>query len=169
MLLHTSGLGNVLVKLAHFSFYMTIGCVALWVPAWLMTHNVFFVAGLVLTSAVVSDLFVRVHDAIHYPGSYPWIQSQPWFAFLDRHHFIHHVDTEANVNFLLPLADWLLGTLRLSLNSSELAKHGTLEEAKANPIGASAPARDVARPRCIELDKTEYNLPGLGPSAHQDA
>ena len=136
-----------------------------------MTHNISFLAGLVFTSAVVSDLFVRVHDAIHYPGSYRWIQAQPWFAFLDRHHYIHHVDTEANVNFLLPLADCLLGTLRLSLTPSELAKHGTLEAAKANPVGWSAPAREVANPPLVRSDKTEtkHLHAALEPSAHQDA
>lgn len=31
------------------------------------------------------------------------VEAQPWFAFLDRHHYIHHVDLGANLNFLLPL------------------------------------------------------------------
>ena len=157
-LLHRSRGGNTRVKLAHFSFYMAIGLVCLWTPAWLLTHNVFFLVGLVVTSIMVSDLFVRVHDAIHYPGQFTWIEAQPWFAFLDRHHYIHHVDTEANVNFLMPLADWLLGTLRVKLEPYELAKHGSLEEAKANPIGHSAPAREVAQPRQAAAVKAENRV-----------
>jgi hypothetical protein len=39
---------------------------------------------------------------------------------LRRHHYIHHVDTEANANFLVPLADWAMGTLRLSLTDGEM-------------------------------------------------
>jgi hypothetical protein len=103
-----------------------------------------------VTSAVLSDLFVRVHDAIHYPGKHAYLEAQSWFKFLDRHHYIHHVDTEANVNFLLPLTDWCFGTLRRTLTAEELAKHGSWEEAKAHPIGASEPARLVAKPRRAE-------------------
>jgi hypothetical protein len=157
--LHTSNWENSLVELAHFSFYMTIGALCLWTPAWFLTRNIPFLAGLVVTSAVVSDLFVRVHDAIHYPGRYPWIETRAGFAFLDRHHFIHHVDTEANVNFLLPLADWLLGTLRVGLTPSESARHGSHEEAKANPVGRSAPAREVAQPRQTESVHTKPPRP----------
>jgi hypothetical protein len=54
---------------------------------------------------------------------------------------------EANVNFLLPLADWLFGTMRRDLTTEELARHGSLAEAKAHPRGTSEPAREVARPR----------------------
>ena len=84
--------------------------------------------------------FVRVHDAIHYPGQFKFVEIQPWYPFIDRHHFIHHVDMEANVNFLLPLADWCYGTLRTTLSAAEIAKHGTLEQAKASPVGHSEPA-----------------------------
>jgi hypothetical protein len=100
-----------------------------------------------LANAVIADLVVRVHDAIHYPDSHRWLQGWGWFHFLDRHHFIHHVDAAANVNFLLPLADWLFGTLRRSLTEAELHAHGSPAEARARPLGASEPAREVARPR----------------------
>jgi hypothetical protein len=146
--LHTSAWHNALVKLSHFSFYLAIGGVCVWLPAWLLTGRAAFVAGMVAASVVVSDLFVRVHDAIHYPGRYRLIEIQPWFRFLENHHYIHHVDTEANVNFLLPLADWLFGTMRRRLSPEELARHGTLEEAKAHPAGMPKPAKKtVARPR----------------------
>jgi hypothetical protein len=145
--LYTSLWRNLSIKLCHFSFYMGIGVVCVWLPAWLLTENVAFLAGLVAASAVVSDLFVRVHDAIHYPGQHRFVEAQPWFRFLEVHHYIHHVDTEANVNFLLPLADWLFGTLRRRLTDEELARHGPLEEARARPVGMSEPAHTVARPR----------------------
>ena len=69
------------------------------------------------------------------------IEAQPWYAFLDRHHYVHHVDMGANLNFLLPLADWLYGTLRTTLTEDELARHGSLEEAKAVKVGAGGRAR----------------------------
>jgi len=152
--LHTSPWRNLGIKAWHFSFYMAIACLCVWIPGWLLTGNVGFVVGLVAASAVVSDLFVRVHDAIHYPSQHRLIQAQPWFHFLEVHHYIHHVDTEANVNFLLPLADWLFGTMRRSLTAEELARHGTLAEAKANPLGRSEPAREVARPRWLRQAPT---------------
>jgi hypothetical protein len=148
--LHTSFGRNFMIKLCHFTFYMMIGGFCVWLPGWLLTGNVAFLLGLIVASAVVSDLFVRVHDAIHYPGQHPFIQGQFWFRFLEDHHYIHHVDTEANVNFLLPLADWLFGTIRRSLTADELSRHGTLAEAKAHPLGMSEAAREVARPRRLQ-------------------
>lgn len=145
--LHDSPLRNLGIKLAHFSFYMVLACLCIWLPSWFLTGNAGFLLGVIVASIVVSDLFVRVHDAIHYPGRYPLLERQAWVQFLDRHHYIHHVDTEANVNFLLPLADWLFGTLRRSLRPEELARHGSLEQARAHPLGRSEPARQVAAPR----------------------
>jgi len=145
--LHLTLWSNLRVKLAHFAFYMVLGTALILTPAWLATGSVAFVAGLLASLLVVSDLFVRVHDAIHYPREFPWLQRQAWFRFLDGHHYIHHVDTSVNVNFLLPLADLLFGTMRRTLTDEEVAVHGTLAEAKATPVGASEPARHVARPR----------------------
>lgn len=138
--LYPAGWRNLISKVAHFAFYVAIGFLFIWTPAWLLTYNKPFLASIVVTSIVLSDLFVRVHDAIHYPGQFRFVEAQPWFPFIDRHHFIHHVDMEANVNFLLPLADWCYGTLRTTMTEAEIAKHGTLEGAKASPVGHSEPA-----------------------------
>jgi len=145
--LHRTFWSNLRIKAAHFAFYMVLGTVLILAPAWLATRSVAFVAGLLAALLVVSDLFVRVHDAIHYPKDFPWLQRQRWFRFLDEHHYVHQVDTSVNVNFLLPLADLLFGTMRRALTEEELAVHGPLAEAKATPVGASEPARLVARPR----------------------
>jgi hypothetical protein len=147
--LHPAGWRNSLTKLSHFAFYMTVGAVWVWLPAWLLTQHAVFVAALVAANVVIADLIVRVHDAIHYPAMHPWLQRQRWFRFLDRHHYIHHVDMQANVNFLLPLADLLFGTLRSSLTAAEETQHGSFEEAKAHPRGMSEPAWEVARPRAL--------------------
>ena len=133
--------GNARVRLAHFSWYMAIGAVAIWIPAWLLTGSRAFLVGVIVSSAIVSNLFIAVHDTIHRPGSHRVIEAQPWYRFLDRHHFIHHVDLGANLNFLLPLADWIFGTLRTELTTEEIASHGTLDEAKATPIGHGYRAR----------------------------
>lgn len=132
---HTSWWRNAGVRFSHFSWYMAIGAVVVWLPAWLVTRNVAFLAGLVVSSAVVSNLFIVVHDTIHRPGSHRIVEAQPWYAFLDRHHYVHHVDLGVNLNFLLPLADLLFGTLRRRLTPDELARHGPLADAKAHPLG----------------------------------
>ena len=140
---HVSPVRNAGVRLAHFSWYMAIGAVVVWVPAWLLTGDVPFLAGLVVASAVVSNLFIVVHDTIHRPGSHRMVEAQPWFAFLDRHHYIHHVALGANLNFLLPLADLLFGTLRTTMTQEELDRHGPLEVAKATLAGQGERARVV--------------------------
>jgi hypothetical protein len=147
--IHTTAGGNAFVRLAHWMFYMAFGVLFLWPLLWILTRSVPLMIGVIIASAVVSDLFISVHDAIHRPGSHRLMERQFWFKFLDEHHYIHHVDTEANVNFLLPLSDALFGTLRRELTSDEIVRHGTREQAKAHPVGAGEPAyeTDAARLR----------------------
>jgi len=102
--------------------YLAFCTLSVGTPVWLLTRRPSFLAGLVLSGLAVFQLFDAVHDTIHHPGRCPWMERQPWFPFLRRHHFIHHLDTEANVNFLLPLADALFGTLRLATTEEEVAR-----------------------------------------------
>jgi hypothetical protein len=143
---HVGALRNARVRLAHFSWYMSISAVVVWIPAWAATRDVAFLFGLIVSSAVVSNLFIVVHDTIHRPRSHRVVEAQPWFAFLDRHHYIHHVDLGANLNFLLPLADLVFGTLRTRLTPEELAAHGPLEAAKARPVGQGERVRSMSIP-----------------------
>ena len=134
---------NAGVRLAHFGWYMAIGVALVWIPAWLATRNSAFLIGIVISSIVVSNLFIVVHDTIHRPGSHRLVEAQPWFGFLDRHHYLHHVDLGANLNFLLPLADLLFGSLRTRMTQDEVARHGTLADAKSRPIGEGERARNA--------------------------
>lgn len=140
---HERPFRNALIRLAHTTWYLTIGILLIWIPSWAVTEDPQFLAGLIVSSVVVSDLFVTVHDTIHRPGSHRLVEAMPWFAFLDRHHWIHHVDLGANLNFLLPLGDLLFGTLRTELTEEELEVHGTLERAKAVPIGRGERAAEA--------------------------
>lgn len=139
--IHATAVANARVRLAHFTWYMTIGAIVIWLPTWFATRNAAFLAGVVISSAVVSNLFIVVHDTIHRPGSHRIVEAQRWFAFLDRHHYIHHVDLGANLNFLLPLADMMFGTLRRQLTPEEVTAHGSLMTAKSRPIGEGERAR----------------------------
>ena len=113
----------------------TACALAIWTPGYLLTHNGWFMVGIIVSSAIVSNLFIVVHDTIHRPRSHRLVEVQPWFGFLDRHHYIHHVDLGANLNFLLPLGDVIFGTLRTTLSTDELARHGDLARAKSVPRG----------------------------------
>lgn len=101
--------------------YLSVGSGVVAGAGFWLTRNVCFCAGIFGTGVVVFHLFGKVHGGIHRPGSSPRLESQAWFRFLSRHHYIHHVDPEANENFLLPLADWFFGTLRLSVTEEEKA------------------------------------------------
>ena len=121
-------------------------------PTWRYTTNGSPHRHPILSSSVselhsTADFFVRVHDAIHYPATNSFLRPQGWFQFLARHHYIHHVDTSANINFLLPFGDLIFGTLRRSLTAAEIDRHGTISEATAAPVGWSEPAIEVAVPR----------------------
>jgi hypothetical protein len=140
----TTPVGNAMVRVAHYLFYFIGLLTLICLPGWLLTSSLPFLYGTLAGAAVLSHLFIVVHDGIHRPHSHRMLQKQSWFRFLDEHHYIHHVDEECNVNFLLPLADWLFGTLRTSLSDAELAKHGPREVAKARVAGYGERARRPA-------------------------
>jgi hypothetical protein len=50
------------------------------------------------------------HFLMHKP-TLPFIENSRAFRFLKRHHRIHHVHMDRNLNVLLPFADLVLGTL----------------------------------------------------------
>ncbi len=52
------------------------------------------------------------HFLMHKP-SVAWIERSWYFKFLKKHHRIHHLQMDRNLNVLLPLADLCLGTLVL--------------------------------------------------------
>jgi len=101
-------------------FTPSLGGQLFW-GTWLCARNSWFTAAAGLTSAVLIFLFIRIHDAVHYPGASS-LERLRWFWFLDRHDYIHHVDNSANTNFLLPLGDLLMGTLRRELTPLELKR-----------------------------------------------
>jgi hypothetical protein len=110
----------------YASFSLPLVCVA-----WLATGDAAFVTSAGVVSTVFVALAVHVHDAVHCPGHSP-LERFGWFWALDRHHYLHHIDTRANVNFLLPLSDLLLGTLRTELTPAEAARWPSYRAARAN-------------------------------------
>ena len=113
-------LSRALTVGSHAAFYSLFGAPIVG-AVWVATANPWFAAGAAATTIVLIGLFIRVHDAVHYPGA-SYLEHFRWFWFLDKHHYIHHIDTRANTNFLLPLGDLLMGTLRRQLTQAELTR-----------------------------------------------
>ena len=72
-----------------------------------------FVAMLTTFTATFGLYYVgyeAFHFLMHKP-SLPTIERSAYFQFLKRHHRIHHARMDRNLNVLVPIADWVLGTL----------------------------------------------------------
>ena len=101
--------------------------------AWFATADTAFVLSAGTVAIVFVALAVHVHDAVHCPGHSP-LERFRWFWALDRHHYLHHIDTRANVNFLFPLGDLLLGTLRTRMTPAEAARWPSYTAARARVL-----------------------------------
>ena len=123
---------RVLTTASHATFYSLLTAPII-LFAWFMTANIWFTSLMATAATVFIYLFIRVHDAVHHPGM-SWLEYFRWFWFLDHHHYIHHIDNDANNNFLLPLCDLLMGTLRLELTKEESAKWPSYNEARSKII-----------------------------------
>lgn len=74
-----------------------------------------YVAFLVAFGVTVGLYYVGYegfHYLMHKP-SIPAIENSRFFRFLKKHHALHHVYMDKNLNVLLPLADFCLGSLVL--------------------------------------------------------
>ena len=72
-----------------------------------------YVAFIVTVGATISLYYVGyegLHHLMHKP-SIPFIQNSGYFKFIDKHHRIHHSQMDRNLNVLIPIADFCLGTL----------------------------------------------------------
>jgi hypothetical protein len=129
---------NWLTKWSQIGLHFVVGIPLILTPAWFATSSVAFIVSCTVTLAVVSWLLAYVHGVIHTPGD-RLIEHMRWFQWLDRHHYIHHIDLGANINFLLPLCDLLFGTQKAALTAEEAAKHPSFEESK--PMAKDIPVR----------------------------
>jgi len=132
-----NALDNAFTAWTQIALHFAAGIPLILVPAWFLTGSpAFFVSGLA-TLALISWLLAYVHGVIHTPGD-RWIEHQAWYCWLDRHHYIHHVDITANMNFMMPLCDVLFGTLKLSMTPREVERFPSFEQAK--PMAKDIPA-----------------------------
>ncbi|MEA2715300.1 MAG: hypothetical protein QOG91_328 [Candidatus Parcubacteria bacterium] len=81
-------------------------CVDWWPAVW----------AIVCTEAFVFTVYYAVYEYIHWCMHVPkerLMEMHPIIIWLNGHHLIHHLFYGKNLNVVLPLADWLLGTLVL--------------------------------------------------------
>lgn len=65
--------------------------------------------GFMAAVAVYYALYESLHWCMHVPRR-RWFQSWRSFRRIDRHHRLHHLRSDRNLNVVLPLADAVLGT-----------------------------------------------------------
>jgi hypothetical protein len=68
----------------------------------------------VITFAATMSVYYAGYESLHFlmhKPRFPFIERSRAFQFIKRHHRIHHVHMNRNLNVLLPLADLVLGTL----------------------------------------------------------
>ena len=66
-----------------------------------------------ITFASVLAIYYAGYEGLHYlmhKPTFPFVENSRFFRFIKRHHRIHHVHMNRNLNVLLPLADLMLGT-----------------------------------------------------------
>jgi hypothetical protein len=124
----SSALDSRLTEWSQVALHFFTGVPLILLPAWLATGRTAFVGGCLLTLAIVSFALAHVHGAMHTPRQ-RLIERGRWFRWLDRRHYIHHVDMTTNLNFMLPLCDLLFGTHRTHLTASEASRHPSFEQA----------------------------------------
>ena len=120
---------NFLTKWSQVAIHFVTGIPLIMLPAWLASGDATFTVSVLGTLALISWLLTHVHGVIHTPRN-RWIERQSWFQWLDRHHYIHHVDITANINFMLPVCDFLFGTQKWELTAKEAAGYPSFETAK---------------------------------------
>ena len=122
-------LDSLLTSGSQSALHFVIGIVPILLPAWFATGNALFFGAVIATLAFWSILLSWVHGCIHNPQG-RWVEKMGWFMWLDRHHYVHHVDMTANINFLLPVCDFLMGTRKPAMTAEEAAANPSFAEAK---------------------------------------
>ncbi|HLQ66539.1 MAG TPA: hypothetical protein VK123_04810 [Candidatus Limnocylindrales bacterium] len=104
-----------------FSWWAGPVLIAINTAPWALIAWIFRASGMVLphvaflvTFAATMGIYYLGYEGTHFlmhKPTFAWIERSRPFRFIERHHRIHHVRMNRNLNVLLPLADLVLGTL----------------------------------------------------------
>lgn len=95
--------GPVLILVAQIPFAL----MGLFLNHWLA-----FLCGTVLSTSIYYGAYEYIHWCMHVPRKRN-LERNGIFFRLNGHHLLHHRYMKKNFNVVLPVADWLLGTLLL--------------------------------------------------------
>ncbi len=149
-----TALENAISKWGQVALHFVVGVPLILVPSWMLSRNVVFFASVATTLAVISWLLAYVHGVIHTPRD-RFVERMRWFQWLDRHHYIHHVDLATNINFLLPICDILLGTHRMTMTEEERRAYPSFDLAK--PMAKDIGRRPVRVRRASSTTKPAHS------------
>jgi hypothetical protein len=102
------------------------------------------VLAMVTAIAVAFVLYYAGYEGLHYlmhKPSVPFIERLGFFRFLEKHHRIHHVHMDRNLNVLLPIADFLLGTLVLEAPIPAVTPESARRLARRHARSKASPGR----------------------------
>ena len=122
--IHFQWWGGVLLMAANVTPWFLVGRFLLPATPWVP-----FVIGLASAFFVYYLLYESMHYLMHKPRI-GWLERSRVFQFLKHHHQIHHVHMDKNLNVLLPLADWALGSLVLETEMPKVTPPGALALAR---------------------------------------
>ncbi|WP_411825307.1 sterol desaturase family protein [Luteolibacter sp. AS25] len=105
--------GAVLTMIGAIPF----ACISLLVGNW------GFTVGGVLAFAAYYCFYEYIHWCMHLPKARR-VEKPHWFRKLNGHHLLHHRYMHKNFNVVLPLADYLLGTLILRAKTTFMQARG---------------------------------------------
>lgn len=106
--LHFQWWGGPVLVLINGAPWALIG-LALWAVGIQLPYVAF-----ALTITAMVGLYYVGYESLHYmmhKPFVPWITRSRYFRFIEKHHRIHHIEMDRNLNVLFPLADLCLGTL----------------------------------------------------------
>jgi len=114
--------------------------VAAWVASSLGVRLPYltFLVAFSLTAIAYYVGYESIHYFMHKPRL-DLVERSRWFQFLKRHHRIHHVRMNRNLNVLLPLADLLLGTLVTTMPAPQVTPESARALARRHSRTARTP------------------------------
>ena len=102
-----------------------------------------------ITFASIMAIYYAGYEGLHYlmhKPTFPFVERSRYFQFIKRHHRIHHVYMNRNLNVLLPLADLMLGTLVTEMPSARKTPASARELARRH----SAYGRSLSEDEAVE-------------------
>jgi len=101
------------IRKVRFAWWNAPFILLLHAPAILWLQEA-LAANIIFGAFAALVLYYFLYEYLHYCMHIPkgrWLENTAWFRWLDSHHHMHHKRHFSNLNVVLPLADFIFGTL----------------------------------------------------------